>query len=240
MRPDAADFDAAHLDAARRAVDLVRDGMLVGLGSGTTAAAVVREIGRRLAAGRLSDITGIPTSNATRDLAREVGIPLSDLSTDSLIDLTIDGADEVSPTGDLIKGLGGALLREKIVAVHSRRLVIVVDQAKLVRRLGERTPLPIVVVPFGWSTHLRFLRELGADPVLRTRREEVVPFVTDDGHYMLDASFPGGIEDPPSLAEVLARRTGVVETGLFLGMAPEVVVGRGPLSPTAPESAAGP
>jgi ribose 5-phosphate isomerase A len=237
---EGAPADPAHLDAARRAVDLVRDGMLLGLGSGVTAGAAVREIGRRLAAGRLSGITGIPTSNATRDLAREAGIPLTDLSADRPIDLTIDGADEVSPAGDLIKGLGGALLREKIVAVHSRRLVIVVDQAKLVRRLGERTPLPIVVVPFGWSTHLRFLRELGADPVLRTRREEVVPFVTDDGHYMLDASFPGGIEDPPSLAEVLARRTGVVETGLFLGMAPEVVVGRGPLSPTAPESAAGP
>jgi ribose 5-phosphate isomerase A len=220
----------AHLDAARRAVDLVRDGMLLGLGSGGTAAAAVREIGRRLASGRLSGITGIPTSNATRDLAREVGVPLTDLSADPLNDLTIDGADEVSPTGDLIKGLGGALLREKIVAVHSRRLVIVVDQAKLVRRLGERAPLPVVVVPFGWSTHLDFLRELGADPALRTRRGEEVPLVTDDGHYILDAWFPGGIEDPPSLAEALARRPGVVETGLFLGMAPEVVVGRGPMS----------
>jgi ribose 5-phosphate isomerase A len=218
--------DPAHLDAARRAVDLVRDGMLLGLGSGVTAGAAVREIGRRLAAGRLSGITGIPTSNATRDLAREAGIPLTDLSADRPIDLTIDGADEVSPAGDLIKGLGGALLREKIVAVHSRRLVIVVDQAKLVRRLGERAPLPVVVVPFGWSTHLDFLRELGAEPALRTRRGEQVPFVTDDGHYILDARFPGGIEDPHALADVLARRTAVVETGLFLGMAPEVVVGR--------------
>jgi ribose 5-phosphate isomerase A len=228
-RADPAQVGAAHLDAARRAVDLVGDGMLLGLGSGVTAGAAVREIGRRLAAGRLSGISGIPTSNATRDLAREVGIPLTDLSASPLIDLTIDGADEVSPSGDLIKGLGGALLREKIVAVHSRRLVIVVDQAKLVRRLGERTPLPVVVVPFGWSTHLAFLRELGADPALRTLREEEVPFVTDDGHYILDAWFAGGIEDPPALAEVLARRTGVVETGLFLGMAPEVVVGRAPM-----------
>jgi ribose 5-phosphate isomerase A len=225
-RTDAAHLDAAQLDAARRAVDLVRDGMLVGLGSGATAAAAVREIGRRLTAGRLSGITGIPTSNATRDLARDAGIPLTDLSANPPIDLTIDGADEVSPTGDLIKGLGGALLREKIVAVHSRRLVIVVDQAKLVRRLGERAPLPVVVVPFGWSTHVDFLRELGAEPTLRTRREEEVPFVTDDGHYIVDAWFPGGIADPPALAEMLARRTGVVETGLFLGMTPEVVVGR--------------
>jgi ribose 5-phosphate isomerase A len=144
-----------------------------------------------------------------------------------LIDLTIDGADEVSPTGDLIKGLGGALLREKIVAVHSRRLIIVVDQPKLVRRLGERAPLPVVVVPFGWNTHLDFLRQLGADPALRTRRGEKVPFVTDDGHFILDARFPGGIQDPPALEDLLARRTGVVETGLFLGMAPEVVVGQG-------------
>ena len=224
---EGAPADAAMLDAARRAVDLVRDGMLLGLGSGVTAGAAVREIGRRLAAGRLSGIAGIPTSNATRDLAREAGVPLADLSGNSLIDLTIDGADEVSPTGDLIKGLGGALLREKLVAVYSRRLVIVVDRAKLVRRLGGRAPLPVVVVPFGWSTHLEFLRDLGADPVLRTRRGEEVPFLTDDGHYILDARFPGGIEDPPALADVLPRRTGVVETGLFLGMAPEVVVGQG-------------
>ncbi len=215
----------AHLDAARRAVDLVRDGMRVGLGSGATASAAVREIGRRLAAGRLSGVVGIPTSNATRDLARQVGIPLADLPADPRVDLTIDGADEVSPTGDLIKGLGGALLREKIVAAHSRRLVIVVDQDKLVRRLGERVPLPVVVTPFGWATHLAFLRDLGADPVLRTRRGEEVAFVTDDGHYIVDARFAGGIGDPLAVADVLSRRAGVVETGLFLGMAPEVVVG---------------
>ncbi|MGH7526958.1 MAG: ribose 5-phosphate isomerase A, partial [Gemmatimonadales bacterium] len=174
----------------------------------------------------LSDIAAIPTSNATRDLAREAGVPLTDLSAHLRIDLTIDGADEVSPTGDLMKGLGGALLREKLVAVNSRRLIIVVDEAKLVRRLGERTPLPIEVVPFGWSTHLEFLRELGADPTIRTGCGEAAPFVTDDGHYILDAWFRGGIDDPRALADALATRTGVVETGLFLGMAPEVVVGR--------------
>jgi ribose 5-phosphate isomerase A len=229
---EGAPADAARLDAARRAVDLVRDGMVLGLGSGVTASAAVREIGRWLAAGRLSDIAGIPTSTATRDLAREVGIPLTDLSAHPHIDLTIDGADEVTPAGDLIKGLGGALLREKIVAVNSRRLVIVVDQAKLVLRLGDRTPLPVEVVPFGWNTHLDLLRELGAEPVLRTRRDEEVPFVTDDGHYILDAWFPGGIGDPRALVDVLAGRAGIVETGLFLGMSPEVGVGRGegPLS----------
>jgi ribose 5-phosphate isomerase A len=200
--------------------------MRVGLGSGVTAGVAVREIGRRLAAGRLSGVVGIPTSNATRDLARQVGIPLADLSADPRVDLTIDGADEVSPTGDLIKGLGGALLREKIVAAHSRRLVIVVDQDKLVRRLGERVPLPVVVAPFGWATHVAFLRDLGADPVLRTQRGAETAFVTDDGHYILNALFAGGIEEPLAVADVLSRRAGVVETGLFLGMAPEVLVGR--------------
>ncbi len=222
--------EAARLDAARRAVDLVRDGMVLGLGSGATASAAVREIGRRLAAGRLSGIAGIPTSTATRDLAREVGVPLTDFSAHPLIDLTIDGADEVTPAGDLIKGLGGALLREKIVAANSRRLIIVVDETKLVRRLGQRAPLPVEVVSFGWSTHLDFLRALGAEPVLRARREDSAPFVTDEGHYILDAWFSGGLEGPPALEHALARRTGVVETGLFLGMAPEVVVGRGLLS----------
>ncbi len=161
--------------------------MVVGLGTGATAGAAVREIGRRLATGQLSDIAGIPTSDATRDLARELRIPLTDLSANTQIDLTIDGADEVSPGGDLIKGLGGALLREKIVAVNSRRLVIVVDQTKLVQRLGQRAALPIEVVPFGWSTHLSFLRELGAEPALR--HGEAGPFLTDDGHYIIDARF---------------------------------------------------
>jgi len=200
--------------------------MVVGLGTGATAGAAVREIGRRLATGQLSDIAGIPTSDATRDLARELRIPLTDLSANPQIDLTIDGADEVSPGGDLIKGLGGALLREKIVAVNSRRLVIVVDQTKLVQRLGQRAALPIEVVPFGWSTHLSFLRELGAEPALR--HGEAGPFLTDDGHYIIDARFPGGINDPNALADALARRAGVMETGLFLGMAPEVLVGRAP------------
>ncbi|MGI9039664.1 MAG: ribose 5-phosphate isomerase A [Gemmatimonadales bacterium] len=221
------DREAARLDAARRAVDLVRSGMALGLGSGATAGAAVREIGRRLAEGRLSDISGVPTSNATRDLALEVGVPLTDLSANSRLDIAIDGADEVSPAGDLIKGYGGALLREKIVALNSRRLVIVVDQTKLVARLGERSAVPVEVVPFGWSTHLDFLRALGATPALRSRHGEAAPYETDDGHYIIDARFAGGIADPRSLAEALVGRAGIVETGLFLGMAPEIVVGRG-------------
>ena len=220
-------MNPAQLDAARRAVDLVRDGMVLGLGSGTTASAAVRELGRRMATGRLTGVAGVPTSNATRELALEVGVPLTDLAAHPTLDLTIDGADEVNPAGDLIKGLGGALLRDKIVAARSRRLVIVVAPGKLVRRLGERAPLPVEVVPFGWSTHLDFLRDLGAEPALRARRGSDEPFVSDDGHYILDARFPHGIADPPGLADTLARRPGVVETGLFLGFTPELVVGSG-------------
>jgi ribose 5-phosphate isomerase A len=224
---ETAPVQTALLDAARRAVDLVRDGMVLGLGSGATARAAVREIGERLAAGRLSGIVGVPTSSVTQALALELGIPLTDLTAAPALDLTIDGADEVSPAGDMIKGLGGALLREKIVAAQSRRLVIAVDPTKLVRRLGERVPLPVEVLPFGWTTHLAFLRELGAEPVLRKPREEAAPFVSDDGHYIIDARFPGGIPDPRAVADALGKRAGVVETGLFLGLTPEVVVGRG-------------
>jgi ribose 5-phosphate isomerase A len=218
--------EAARLDAASRAVDLVRSGMVLGLGTGDTAAAAVRELGRRLAAGRLTGIAGIPTSNAARAVALEAGVPLTDFPAHPVLDLTIDGADEVTPAGDLLKGRGGALLHEKLAAVNSRRLVIVVDQTKLVRRLGERAPLPLEVVPFGWTTHLEFLRGLGAAPALRTLPGAATPYETDDGHYIIDARFPDGIPDARALQDALARRPGIVETGLFLGMSPEVVVGR--------------
>jgi ribose 5-phosphate isomerase A len=186
----------------------------------------VRELGRRLAAGRLTGIAGVPTSKAARAVALEAGVPLTDFSARPILDLTIDGADEVTPVGDLLKGRGGALLHEKLAAVNSRRLVIVVDPTKLVRRLGERAPLPIEVVPFAWTTHLEFLSALGATPALRTLPGEAAPYETDDAHYIIDAHFPGGIPDPVALQDALARRPGIVETGLFLGMSPEVVVGR--------------
>ena len=217
--------DAAQLDAARRAVDLIH--AWNGRGAGHRRHGQRRGAGDRAAAGGegLSDITGIPTSNATRDLAREVGIPLTDLSANPRIDLTIDGADEVTPTGDLIKGLGGALLREKLVAVNSRRLVIVVDEAKLVKRLGAAS----AASRRGGAIRMEHASRLSARARRRPglRQGDGGPFLTDDGHYIIDARFPGGINDPPALADVLARRPGVVETGLFLGMAPEVLVGRG-------------
>ncbi|AHG88941.1 Ribose-5-phosphate isomerase A [Gemmatirosa kalamazoonensis] len=215
--------DLAKQDAARRAVDLVRSGMVLGLGTGSTAKLAVDEIGRRLAAGDLHDIVGVPTSEATERQAAALGIPLSTLDRHPRVELTIDGADEVDPHGRLIKGGGGALLREKIVATASRRLAIVVDASKLVERLGATFPVPIEVTPFGWTTHLDPIRALGGEPVLRAR--DGTPYRTDGGNLILDVTFAGGLADPEGVAAAIRARPGVVETGLFLGFSPEVIVG---------------
>ncbi|MBE0592051.1 MAG: ribose 5-phosphate isomerase A [Gemmatimonadales bacterium] len=212
-------------DAAERAVERVSSGMVLGLGTGSTAVYAVEAIGNRLSRGELSDIVGVPTSRETETLAARLGIPLTTLDVHPVIDLTIDGADEVDPSGNLIKGGGGALLWEKIVAVATRRYVIVVDESKLVERLGQRFALPVEVMPFGWRTHLDAIRALGAEP---KRREDAagVPFATDGGHFIIDCRFPLGIPDPHEADRVLHARPGVVETGLFLDMRPEVIVGR--------------
>jgi ribose 5-phosphate isomerase A len=218
------DRDRAKRRAALQAASRVESGMIVGLGTGSTAWFAVEEIGRRLQAGELSDVAGIPTSRATRDHAAALGIPLTTLEAHPEVDLTIDGADEVDPEGNLIKGHGGALLWEKIVASASRRLVIVVDPAKQVRRLGTTRALPVEVVAFGWTTHEPAIRALGATATLR-RTPSGGPFVTDEGHYIVDCTFPGGIADLEAVERALKRRPGVVETGLFLGFRPEVIVG---------------
>ncbi len=215
---------AAKRDAAERALEHVRSGMTLGLGTGSTAALVVEAIGRRLADKELRDIVGVPTSRRTSELAELVGIRLASLDDVGGVDLTIDGADEVDPQGNLIKGHGGALLWEKIVAVHSRKYVIVVDESKLVQRLGERFAVPVEVVPFGWRTHVDAVRGLGGHATLRTESSE--PYRTDSGHYILDCHFAGGIADAPALERALRARPGVVETGLFLDMHPVVIVGR--------------
>ena len=212
-------------EAAARAAALVQPGMVVGLGSGTTALLAVEEIARRLQAGSLAGVVGIPTSRATAAAAAARGVPLTDLEQHPVVDLAIDGADEVTPGGDLLKGAGGALLREKIVARAARRLVIVIDEGKRVDRLGRRHPLPVLVAPFGWSTHAAAVRALGGEPALR-REAAGGPFVTDDGSWILDCRFPGAIADPAAVDRALRSRAGVVETGLFLGLAPEVIVGR--------------
>ena len=219
----------AHEDAKERAalqaMEFVAPGMVVGLGSGSTAAYAVEAIAERLQSGELHDIVGIPTSARTREHAASLGIPLTTLDQRTRIDVTIDGADEVDPSGSLIKGGGGALLWEKIVAAASEQFVIVVDDSKLVDRLGLRAALPVEVMPFGWKTHVDPVRALGAEPQLRLGSGGA-PFITDSGHYLLDCRFPDGIDDPEFVERTLRSRPGVVETGLFLGMAPEVMVGR--------------
>jgi ribose 5-phosphate isomerase A len=198
--------------AAEAAAALVKDGMVVGLGSGSTAALAVEAIGRRA-----TRIVGIATSEKTAALARGFGIPLTTLAERPRIDLTIDGADEVEVgTLHLVKGLGGALLREKIVACATERLVIVADETKVVERL--KGPIPVEVVPFAWESTAARLRAIGADPVLREG------FVTDGGHYILDCDWaelgPGA-----ELARRLDGVVGVVEHGLFIGMAAEAIIG---------------
>jgi ribose 5-phosphate isomerase A len=205
--------------AAESAVTQIRDGMIVGLGSGSTAAFAVQAIGVLVRKGLR--IRGVPTSERTAELARSLHIPLTGLDEHSQIDVTIDGADEVEgSTLNLIKGLGGALLREKIVASATRRLLIAVDESKLVKRLGDHDPVPVEVVPFGWQIAARRLKDLGGDAVLR-RGAGGEPFLSDSGHYIVDCRF-----EKAFLAEALAgkldRVVGVVEHGLFLGMATEV------------------
>jgi ribose 5-phosphate isomerase A len=216
--------EALKRSAAHDAVERLTSGMVVGLGTGTTSAYAIEEIGRRIRSGALRDIAGVPTSNAAHHLALELGIPLVTLDSHPVVDITIDGADEVDPSGRIIKGAGGALLREKIVATRSRRWIVVVDPTKLVAMLGTQMPLPIEVVRFGWAGHLAALRALGAEPARRQKDGET-PYVTDEGNYLIDARFPSGISEPETLARELRSWPGVVETGLFLGMRPEIIVG---------------
>jgi ribose 5-phosphate isomerase A len=208
--------------AAEHAVTFLESGMVVGLGTGSTAVWAVRRVAVLLTDGTLADILAVPTSRETEDEARRLGIPLATLDDRPVIDLTIDGADEVSPSLDLIKGGGGALLHEKIVAQASRREIIVVDDTKLSPALGTRFAVPVEVVPFGAGPAAEFLRSLGAVPALRIGANRQ-PFVTDEGNHILDCRF-GVIADPRSLADELASRAAVVEHGLFLGLATDLVV----------------
>jgi ribose 5-phosphate isomerase A len=214
------DMDELKAAAAKSAAALVTHGMIVGLGSGSTAALAVGALGRRVREGLR--ITGIPTSEDTAAQARALGIPLTTLTETSEIDLTIDGADEVEyKTLNLIKGHGGALLREKIVANVTKRLVIVVDDSKLVQHLAAKFPVPVEVVPFGWQATARQLEALGAKPLLRLNADGK-PFVSDGGHHILDCAFTD--VNAESLAKELDHIVGLVEHGLFIGFAKEVHV----------------
>ncbi len=221
------DLDVQKQEAGERAACLVTSGMIVGLGTGSTANHATKAIARALKSGDLEDIRCVATSRRTESLALELGIPITTLDEVQKIDLTIDGADEVDSAGDLIKGGGGALLREKIVAVATRHYVIIVDDTKVVDRLGVKFPLPVEVVKFGWKILEAPIRELGAEPVMR-HESSGTPFLTASGNYILDCQFEAGIADTAAIQQTLVSHTGVVETGLFVGMKPEVIVGRSP------------
>jgi len=216
------ELDRLKAAAAHAAVTMVEDGMVVGLGSGSTASLAVAMLGQRVAEGLR--VIGIPTSEQTGREAHGLGIPLSTLAEHDHIDLTIDGADEVDvATLGLLKGRGGALLREKIIATASEQLIIIVDETKLVDRLGVRGLVAVEVVPFGWQATERRLRGTVTGLARRTAPGGG-PFVTDGGHYILDCAC-GGIEDPAELQRQLDGTVGVVEHGLFLGLASRVMVG---------------
>ena len=207
--------------AGEYAAGLIESGMIVGLGSGSTAIYATRRIAERIGSGALTDIAGVPSSRATEAAAIELGIPLTTLAEGTRIDITIDGADEVDPDFNLIKGGGGAHLREKIVAQATERLVIVVDDSKLVDQLGATWAAPIEVLPFGWRAQAAYLASLGAKPELRIDGD--VPFQTDQGNLIIDANF-GRIAEPAALARQLEARAGIIEHGLFIGMTNDVVV----------------
>jgi len=209
--------------SGRRAADYVETGMRVGLGTGSTVHFALLRLAERIR-GEGLQLRCVPTSRDTEEKARALGLPIVDLAEVDGLDVTIDGADEVDAQFDMIKGGGGALLREKVVASITREEVIVVGANKVVARLGERFPLPVEVVAFARSSVARALSALGCDPVLRLVASR--PFVTDNGNWILDCRFPRGIEDPAGMEKIIDEIPGVVESGLFIGLARVLVVGR--------------
>jgi ribose 5-phosphate isomerase A len=215
-------LDQLKAEAGAAAVDrYVRSGMRLGLGTGSTAATMLDALGERLASGALEDIAGVPTSAATAARCGELGIPLLTLDDAPELDLVIDGADEIDPRLDLIKGLGGAHLREKVVAAAAREMVVVADETKLVGSLGERAPLPVEVIPFALPVADRLLRRLGWQPELRA--DDGRPFTTDEGNRILHCRRDEWA-DPSALARDVSEVPGVVAHGFFLGFASVAVV----------------
>jgi ribose 5-phosphate isomerase A len=214
--------DRLKKEAGQAVVDFIESGMVLGLGTGSTTSYALEEIGRRIKSGKLRDIVGIPSSIQTEKIARELGISLATFDEFQEIDLTIDGADEVDPELNLIKGGGGALLREKILAQASKRNIIIVDESKLSPRLGTHWPVPIEVIPFAWKLVEKFLTSLGGEARLRIN-DDGNPYTTDQDNFILDTKF-GPISDLEGLASNLSNKAGIVEYGLFLGTASEVIV----------------
>jgi len=209
--------------AAQKALEYVQSGMVLGLGTGSTTAHFVDILGQQLRSGELTDICGVPTSQDTAAQAQKLGIPLTTLAERPHLDLAVDGADQVDPQLNLIKGLGRALLREKLVEIHAERLVVIVDDSKLVTRLGSKGPLPVEIVQFEAAATINWLNTLGSRAELWLE-DNGEPAVTDNGNYLARCWFEDGIPDSYQLAQVLAERPGVVEHGLFLDMADTVIV----------------
>ena len=213
----------AKQQAARCALDFVRDGMVIGLGTGSTTSYFIEMLGERIQSGSLRGVRGVPTSLYSAECSKALGSPLVSLADYPEIDLAVDGADEVDPNLNLIKGMGRALLREKIVEIHARLFLVIVDDSKLVSRLGMRSPLPVEILPFESAAHLRWLSTLGCQTEL-WRENDGSPVVTDNGNYLATCRFENGIPDPYLLAHQLSMRPGIVEHGLFLDMAGKAIV----------------
>lgn len=207
--------------AAEKAVEYVKDNMVLGLGTGSTTLFALKKIGALLKEGKLKNIKGIPTSVQTERAAIELNIPLSSLIEFPEVDLTIDGADEVDNNLNLIKGGGGALLREKIIAQASKMEIIIVDETKVSKHLGEKWAVPVEIIPFALGSIEYFLRELGAEIKIRVN-EDNSPFLTDEKNLIIDAHF-GIIKNPAELADKLNAKAGIVEHGLFIGLADKVI-----------------
>lgn len=210
--------------AAEKALSYVQSGMVLGLGTGSTTKYFTEMLGAKLRAGELKDIVIVPTSESTAALAAQCGIPVGSLDEHSELDLAVDGADEVDPQLNLIKGLGRALLREKIVEIHAKKFIVVVDESKIVEKLGTHCALPIEIVQFGALAHVRWLASLGCDAQLWLE-ENGKPAITDNGNYLVKCTFKNGIDDAYALAQKLDSRAGIVGHGLFLDMAQVVIVG---------------
>ncbi len=212
--------DDGKRNAAQRAIEFVTGGQVVGLGTGSTAEFAIKALAELVREGLL--ITGVPTSNAAANLARSLGVPLAELNDVSAVDITIDGADEVDPAFNMIKGGGGALTREKLVALSSLRRVYVIDESKLVERLGQSWAVPVEVLPFAWTVSAGHLNGLGCET--RLRGDIQTPFLTDNGNYIIDCRFDS-ISDAPQLERAIKQLPGVVESGLFTGIADVLVIG---------------
>ena len=211
---------------ADAAIKEVKSDMVVGLGSGSTAALMIKSLAKEISSGRLKNVRGVPTSFQSEVLALELGIPLVDLASVSQLDLAIDGADEVDPQFQLIKGGGACHVREKLVASRANRFLIVVDETKLVQNLNKAFPLPVEVLPSAWKQVKDIISEMNGDATLRMAKKKAGPIVTDQGNLILDVLFEGGIKNPKEIEMLINNIPGVLENGLFIDLTDKVLVGK--------------